>query len=103
MSEHNIAVGRYVLMPDHLHLFVTGPGEFVLGRWIGTLKRLLAANAPQASRPFWQRGFFDHVLRSSESYSQKWDYVLQNPVRGGLVRTADEWPFAGEIVVIYRA
>ena len=29
----------------------------------------------------WQEEFFDHVLRSSESYSQKWDYVKENPVR----------------------
>ena len=35
----NIAVGRYVIMPDHLHLFVCGPDDFELGRWIGVLKK----------------------------------------------------------------
>jgi hypothetical protein len=45
----------------------------------------------------WQREFFDHVLRSSESYSGKWNYVRDNPVRAGLVSTADEWQYAGEI------
>ena len=34
----------------------------------------------------WQEEFFDHVLRSSESYSQKWNYVKENPVRAGLVK-----------------
>jgi REP element-mobilizing transposase RayT len=45
----------------------------------------------------WQEEFFDHVLRSSESYSQKWDYVKENPVRAGLVRRPDEWPWQGGV------
>jgi REP element-mobilizing transposase RayT len=45
----------------------------------------------------WQEEFFDHVLRSSESYGQKWDYVKENPVRAGLVESSDEWPWQGEI------
>ena len=45
----------------------------------------------------WQEEFFDHVLRSSESYSQKWNYVRENPVRAGLVKKSDDWPFQGEI------
>jgi putative transposase len=49
------------------------------------------------SRRVWQEEFFDHVLRSSESYSQKWDYVKENPVRAGLVKSSKEWPWQGEI------
>jgi putative transposase len=43
------------------------------------------------------------VLRNDESYSQKWEYVRENPVRAGLVVRADEWPYQGELVVIDRA
>ena len=45
----------------------------------------------------WQGEFFDHVLRSSESYSQKWGYVKENPVRADLVKKSDEWPWQGEV------
>ncbi len=38
-QQFNIAVGRYVIMPDHLHLFVRGGPEFVLSDWIKGLKR----------------------------------------------------------------
>ena len=102
---HSIAVGRYVIIPDHLHLFVRGPDDFQLGRWIGTLKQHLAkVVAPtKSSGPIWQRSFFDHVLRSNESYGQKWDYVRENPVRAGLVEKAEDWPYQGEIVYIERA
>jgi len=51
----------------------------------------------------WEEGFFDHVLRSNESYSQKWNYVRKNPVRAGLVKSVTDWPYQGEIVYIDRA
>ena len=35
--------------------------------------------------------------RSNESYSEKWNYVFDNPVRAGLVSKAQEWKYAGEI------
>nr|MBA2431089.1 transposase [Chthoniobacterales bacterium] len=104
-TEHNIAVGRYVIMPDHVHLFVRGDAEFQLTRWISLLKQCLGKQIVRTfpNDPLWQRGFFDHVLRSNESYSEKWNYVRENPVRAGLVENADEWPYAGEIVTIDRA
>jgi putative transposase len=47
-----------------------------------------------------QEGFFDHLLRSYESYTQKWDYVRMNPVRAQLSKTPEDWPYQGEIVRI---
>jgi REP element-mobilizing transposase RayT len=103
-SQHDIAVGRYVIMPDHVHLFVRGPDNFQLGPWVGMLKQALAKHISVAGKsPIWQRGFFDHVLRSDESYAQKWNYVRENPVRAGLVTNPDDWPYSEEIVFIDRA
>jgi len=85
-------------MPEHIHLFVRGAGDFQLGVWVRGLKRAIASVVG-----FWQPGFFDHVLRIDESYGEKWNYVRDNPARAGLVRDADEWPFQGEIVYIDRA
>jgi hypothetical protein len=82
--------GRYVIMPDHLHLFVSFDEERInLSRWTKGLKGSLSARFRQKrfDPPFWQKGFFDHVLRSAESYEQKWNYVRYNPVRAGLVLT----------------
>ena len=83
--DFGIAVGRYVIMPEHVHLFVRGGPNFVLGRWIGMLKQSLAkaSNRSRRGTQIWQEGFFDHVLRSNESYAQKWEYVHENPVRAG--------------------
>ena len=96
-EKHNIAVGRYVLMPDHLHFFVAGSHDFELRNWVGMLKRYLSV-AIAASPPHWQEGFFDHLVRKSESYGEKWEYVRMNPVRAGLVSSPEDWPFAGEFM-----
>jgi putative transposase len=87
-------------MPDHLHLFAAfAPGSPSLSDWMQALKRTLAKHwsAEGVEGPHWQKGFFDHVLRSEESYEEKWRYVRQNPVRAGLVITPEEWPHQGEI------
>ena len=101
--DFGIAVGRYVILPDHLHLFVALPDDVKLGDWVGALKRVLArtVKTPDSSDPVWQRGFFDHLLRSCESYSKKWNYVRENPVRAGLVSHTDDWPYSGEILAMY--
>ena len=102
----NIAVGRYVIMPDHVHFFCRPElGARKLSEFIGawkswTSRRINALGGPRsatAATALWQREFFDHVLRSTESYSEKWNYVFDNPLRAGLVSTAQEWKYAGEI------
>ncbi|MGC2626265.1 MAG: transposase [Candidatus Udaeobacter sp.] len=97
---HGAWVGNYVLMPDHLHAFVaTDDQQITLSAWMKSLKNLISKTLrrQRVVAPHWQKAFFDHLLRSSESYSEKWNYVRENPVRAGLVNTADEWKFMGEI------
>jgi len=97
------SVGCYMIMPDHIHLFLRkGPESHTLGRFIGLLKQCLSKSRDlkEQVRPHWQEGFFDHLMRSTESYAEKWEYVRQNPVRGGLVASSDDWPYQGEIVRI---
>jgi len=101
IEQFNIGPGRYVIMPDHVHLFVRGGRDFALSSWVGGLKRAMcvALKSPR----LWQPGFFDHILRSDESYAEKWNYVRDNPIRAGLVESVDDWPYQREIVVIDRA
>ena len=96
-EDRGIGVGRYVIMGDHIHLFVRNNSELDLSQWIRLLKRNLSGAIP-SPRPHWQRGFFDRLIRRSESYSAKWAYVQQNPVRARFVKSAEAWPWQGEIL-----
>ena len=97
---HGWVIGRYVVMPDHVHFFaVPQPEAKSLSAFMRDWKKWTARQMIEqqmATAPVWQTEFFDHVLRSAKSYAEKWDYVQENPVRAGLVSSAEAWPFAGE-------
>ena len=64
-DEFGVGVGRYLIMPDHVHLFVRGADDFKLAQWVNGLKRAISvALGATKERPLWQPGFFDHVLRN---------------------------------------
>ena len=89
-------VGRYVIMPDHLHLFCSpgvDPAES-LTSWVAYWKRLVSF---RIGHSFWQKNFWDTQLRRQDSYALKWDYVRNNPVRAGLVPRTQDWVYQGEM------
>jgi REP element-mobilizing transposase RayT len=86
-------------MPGHLHLFVTFTPESVsLSDWVKSLKnaRSKSWRLGGVTAPHWQKGFFDHIMRSADSYAEKWTYVA-NPVRAGLASSDAAGPCHGSI------
>jgi hypothetical protein len=70
-ERYGWAIGRYVVMPDHVHFFVASgwdevkPLSLAIGKWKEwTAKRILALVNCEA--PLWQPEFFDHLLRSDQ-------------------------------------
>jgi putative transposase len=99
-AANSFMVGRYVLMPDHLHLFCSpvDPGPGYMETWVRYWKSLVTRRCPNVEMgQLWQRDFWDTQMRRGENYATQWDYVRFNPVRHGLVKDADKWPFQGEI------
>jgi len=100
-SRNGWYVGDYLLMPDHVHFFARPAASAQpMKKWVGMWKSLSARTLSREAGiacPLWQEDYFDRFLRSGESYGDKWTYVAQNPVRAGLVASADEWPFKGRI------
>jgi putative transposase len=79
-----------LLMPDHLHMLMSfPPGQREMKAVVFKWKEWVAKQAGVR----WQRDYFEHRLRSEESYREKADYVLENPVRAGLAGRADAWPY----------
>jgi REP element-mobilizing transposase RayT len=104
-AVHGWVIGRYVIMPDHVHFFASAKLEskslsaFIRDwkKWTTRKLRDSGIVAPIV----WQPEFFDHVLRSVDSYEEKWNYVRDNPVRAGLAASAEAWPYSGEIEQLY--
>lgn len=94
-------VGDYVLMPDHLHAFCTPKDlSFTIERWITYWKRDFRKRHGRAEWKFQSRRWH-HRLREGESYAQKWVYVQENPVRASLANRIEDWPFKGNVHLIY--
>ena len=93
-------VGKYVIMPDHIHIFAApGPIHVSFDNWVRYWKsRFMKQHGKPAHR--WQPNHWDTRLRASGSYAEKWEYVRNNPVRHGLVDCAEVWSFQGEIHVL---
>lgn len=99
-TKHHVLVGLYMIMPNHIHLFAAfSPESPALPNWMKALRGNLSKQLREmsGSGTHWQKDFFDHVMRSEESYRQKWQYVRENPVRAGLVQRSEDWPYQGEI------
>lgn len=99
-AADSFLVGRYVLMPDHIHLFCVpvNPGPGYMESWIRYWKSLATRRLPNVEKgQLWQRDFWDTQMRRGENYATQWDYVRFNPVRHGLVKDSKDWPYQGEV------
>ena len=90
----HVRIEKYVVMPNHIHLLIAiqqGPSgasrtppptsaraSQVIPMFISTLKRLTNKTAGHA---LWQRGYYDHIIRSPDDYNTIWHYIDTNPAK----------------------
>ena len=102
--DHNVRYHLHaaVVMPDHVHLILTpivDPQRMLVVPLPEIMKAIKSTAAHRINRrreshaPVWQDESFDHVLRSSEALDAKVLYVLENPVRRGLVSRWEDYPW----------
>ena len=99
-TEYQFEITTYCFMPDHLHLLVEGKSA-------GSDAKQFIARAKQYSgfyykqargSKLWQRYGFEHVLRDDELTLVVAKYILENPIRAGLVKRVEDYPFLGSLV-----
>jgi putative transposase len=92
-----------VVMPDHFHLLAAplesrdqkvGNLSGALKRWTREAITKSGVGLPSCDEWDWQPGSFDRLLRSEESAQGKWEYMRENPVRGGLAVEWSDWPWS---------
>jgi REP element-mobilizing transposase RayT len=104
LHEHQVKIDLnvVVVMPDHVHMIFTPLIDAQLAEVISLASITKAIKGASAhlinqrlgrSGTVWQEESFDRVLRSAEKLDEKIDYILNNPVRAGLVATAEDYPW----------
>src|SRR5262249_5743566 len=96
-DEDQFAILAYCFMPDHVHLLIQGESDASdCRRFITRAKQY---GAYYFSKTFgsrlWQRYGFEHVLRDDETTMDVARYILENPIRAGLVRRVEDYPHVG--------
>jgi len=89
-------LSAYVVMPNHVHLLIlprVAPDRL--------MKSLKGSTAREANRvlkrtgePFWQKESYDHWVRDHQEFENIRAYIENNPVKAGLVRTPQEFPWS---------
>ena len=98
-DKHGFAVLAYCFMPDHLHLLVEGGAGSDLPRFVKDFRQRTGYAYRRASgEALWQKSYYDHVLRKEEDVREAARYVVDNPVRAGLVTAARDRPYSGSFV-----
>ena len=94
-----MAIVTYCFLPDHLHLLVEGLSESTAClAFISRAKQLSAFHFKKAhGKRLWQRYGFERVLRDDEPTLSVARYILENPLRAGLVERVEDYPFLGSL------
>jgi putative transposase len=98
--ENGFAIIVYAFMPDHVHLLVEGLSESSdCKQFIARAKQYSGyCYSRRYKDTLWQRYGFEHVLRHDELTLVVARYILENPVRAGLVTRVEDYPFVGSLV-----
>lgn len=96
VAERRFRLDDFVIMPDHLHLLLTVAGgmtiekamQLVKGRFSYRLSHELGYNGE-----VWQRGFSEVQVIGEESVRKYREYIAANPVKAGLMRDGESYPF----------
>ncbi len=89
-------LSRYVVMSNHVHMLFWP--QVLLPRITRTIKGFTAREANRLlgriGMPFWQAESFDHWVRNEGEFNRIAHYIEQNPVKAGLVKSAEDWPWS---------
>lgn len=95
-----VQVHGYCIMPEHIHLVLSPSATCDITTFVGQYKNLAqrAAWSLGVKGAFWQKRFWDHFVRADEQLERVVEYVLNNPVRRGLVDHWRDYAYCGSLV-----
>jgi REP element-mobilizing transposase RayT len=87
----------WCVMPNHVHVVFQAIEGYGLAQVVRSWKLFTARFANRLLRrtgPFWQREYYDHIVRDEQEFWRVVDYVAKNPERAGL----KNWPWVEVLV-----
>ncbi len=92
----------WCVMPNHVHvIFSVLPARTPALRLSSIIQSWKSFTAKEANRllartgSFWQREYYDHLVRDDEDFVRCIEYTINNPVKAGLCESWEDWPASG--------
>lgn len=102
-QHHPFNMLGYVILPDHFHLLIQVPeGDFskimhsLKPNFTKVYKQRLGLST-EDSMKFWQKRFWDHVIRDDRDFENHLHYIHLNPVKHGYVKDPRTWKYSSYI------
>jgi putative transposase len=97
-KRNEIILFCFCIMPDHIHMLLSLSKGYQKGliNWVSAFKRYPARVIKRSYgvEQLWQKNFYDHVIRKDESLIKVAEYIINNPVRKGIVTEWKEYPYS---------
>jgi len=94
-QKYLFRVAGYVVMPEHVHLLLGEPQSGTLSTVLQVVKQRTARKVHDViRRQMWQRRFYDFNVFTQEKVTEKLFYMHENPVKRGLVLSAEDWSWS---------
>ena len=97
-ARDNAEIYAYVIMPHHLHLIIEIPPNKSISDYMRDFKRQTSGeffkSINQKTGQLWQERFDDLDLINYTTFSTKINYIHMNPVRAGLAKEPEDWPYS---------
>ena len=96
-GEKVFLLHEFVVMPDHAHLIITPSSKFSLEKAVGRIKggsSFQVGKHVSSKIEVWQPSFTQHLILDEDDFQKHRDYILDNPVRAGLVRHREDYPLS---------
>ncbi len=77
-------VEKYVVMPNHIHLLLWLSSEPCPVSVSHIIQQMKGTVSKQIGAPIWQKGFYDHIIRTETDYREIWQYIDNNPQKWAL-------------------
>jgi putative transposase len=93
--ENTLDLIVYCFMPDHIHLIVSSNGTNSIIDFIRIIKSKITLASYQYGfeHKIFQPRFFDRFIRNSDGLLNEVIYILNNPVRKGIVEDYRNYPY----------
>jgi len=98
IHDHDVLcwIDCVVVMPDHVHLIVAPYEQASLSIVLKNMKSRSAIGVNRLMKragSLWQRESFDRIVRSTDNLERNRQYIFENPVRAGLVKRVEDYPW----------